>query len=156
VADRQQAVSQKYPPGTRDDHESFCKIEKWQPVLNALGPKVRHHATYELALHDGRILRTRISRPVARTTYGPSLWGAILKDQLEVTVDAFWACVKDGSLPDRGEPEVPANALPLELVIQLTRTARIPEETVAAMTKEEAVIAMNDYWTASTADPKQP
>lgn len=149
-------MSQKYPPATRDDHESFCKIEHWKPVLNALGQKVRHHANYELALHDGRILRTRISRPVDRTTYGASLWGAILKDQLEVTVDQFWACVKDGSLPDRGTPEVPQNALPLELVILLTRTAKIPEETVAAMTKEEAVKAMNDFWTASTADPKQP
>lgn len=81
-----------------------------------------------------------------RTTYGPSLWGAILKDQLEVTADEFWACVTDGQLPDRGTPGIPAEALPLALVIQLTQTAGIPEEAVAAMTKAEAVQALNEFW----------
>jgi hypothetical protein len=139
-------LSVKHPPGTRDDHETFCKVENWAPVKNARGQKVRHHATYELTLHDGRILRTRISRPVDRTTYGPSLWGAILRDQLEVSEDVFWGCVKDGTLPDRGAPEVPAEALPLSLVIQLTRTARFSEEAVGAMSRAEAVQALSDYW----------
>jgi hypothetical protein len=139
-------LSSKRSPGTRDDHEQFCKTEAWEPVKNARGQKVRHHATYELVLHDGRILRTRISRPVDRTAYGPSLWGAILKDQLEVTADEFRACVKGGQLPDRGAPEVPAEALPLALVIQLTQTAGLPEQAVAAMTKAEAVQALNEFW----------
>jgi hypothetical protein len=147
-------VSQKYPPGTRDDHETFCRTEKWEPVLDTTGQKVRHHATYELALHDGRILRTRISRPVDRTAYGPSLWGEILKNQLDVAPDEFWGCVKEGAPPDRGAPEAPATALPLELVFLLTRTAKIPEATVAAMSKEEAVQAMNNYWSSSTTPPK--
>ncbi|HEX9088860.1 MAG TPA: cytotoxic translational repressor of toxin-antitoxin stability system [Arthrobacter sp.] len=140
-------MSDKHGPGTRDEHEQFCTKEDWTPATNARGQKVRHHATYELPLHDGRILRTRISRPVNRTTYGPSLWGAILRDQLEVTADSFWSCIKDGVLPDRGGPEVPPTALPLSLVILLTQTARISEERVAAMTKAEAVQAMNDFWT---------
>lgn len=149
-------MSQKYPPATRDDHEAFCKTEQWQPVFNAKGQKVRHHATYELPLHNGRILRTRISRPVDRTAYGASLWSEILKNQLEVTADEFWACVREGSTPDRGAPEAPASALPLELVVLLTKTAKIPEATVAAMTKEEAVQAMNEYWTSTATPPKAP
>lgn len=84
------------------------------------------------------------------------MWGEILKNQLEVTVDQFWACVNDGDLPDRGAPEAPKDALPLELVTLLIRTARIPEETVAIMTKEEAVQAINDFWASSTAGPKEP
>lgn len=123
-------------------------------MLNAKCQKVRHHATYELALHDGRILRTRISRPVDRTTYGPSLWGEILKNQLEVAPEEFWKCVKEGALPDRGVPEAPTIALPFELVILLTKTAGIPEATVAAMSKEDAVQAMNDYWTSTVTPPK--
>lgn len=95
-----------------------------------------------------------ISRPVDRSVYGPSLWGEILKSQLEVTPEEFWSCVKDGALPHRGAPEVPLDALPLELVILLTRTAGIPETTVAAMSKEEAVQSMNDYWTA-TVSPRE-
>lgn len=152
MVDRQQPLSRQYPLGTRDDHEKFCTTEAWVPVTNARGKKVRHHVTYELLLHDGRILRTRISRPVNRTAYGPSLWGAILKDQLSVQAGEFWACVKDGKLPVRGGQTIPEAALPLQLIIQLTQTAGIPEETVAEMTKAEAVQALSDYWTKRAAD----
>ncbi|MCU1517459.1 MAG: Cytotoxic translational repressor of toxin-antitoxin stability system [Pseudarthrobacter sp.] len=55
---------------------------------------------------------------------------------------------QDGVLPDRGAPEVPPEALPLSPVIPLTRTAGIPEETVAAMSKADAVPALSDYWTS--------
>jgi hypothetical protein len=45
-----------------------------------------HHVTYELDLPDGRILRTRISHPPGRTTYGPSsLWAHVPRDQLQVS-----------------------------------------------------------------------
>src|SRR4051794_41203434 len=60
---------------TRDDHQRFCAVEGWVQVRNARGKPVRHHETYELSLFDGRILRTRISRPVNRTTYGPAMFG---------------------------------------------------------------------------------
>ncbi len=152
MADRERLLSAQHPPGTRDAHEKFCTTEEWAPVKNARGQKVRHHVTYELGLHDGRILRTRVSRPVNRTTYGPSLWSAILRDQLEVTADIFWECVNEGILPDRGAPEVPAEALPLSLVVQLTRTAGLSEEAVAAMSKAEAVQALSDYWTSQLQD----
>ncbi|QYF88463.1 cytotoxic translational repressor of toxin-antitoxin stability system [Arthrobacter sp. PAMC25284] len=121
-------------------------------MKNARGKAVTHHATYELVLHDGRTLRTRISRPVDRTTYGPSIWGAILKDQLEVTGDQFWACVNHNQLPDRGAPEMPDEALPLQLVHQLIHTVGIPEARVGAMSKEEAIESLTTYW--STWRPK--
>ncbi|NJC21035.1 hypothetical protein BJ994_000111 [Arthrobacter pigmenti] len=124
--------------------------------MNAKGQKVRHHATYELVLHDGTVLRTRISRPVDRTTYGSSLWGAILKDQLRVTPDEFWSCVNEGVLPDRGAPAVPAEALPLELVHLLTKTAGLSESEVASLTKEEAVRIMNDHWASAPPQPDEP
>lgn len=60
--------------------------------------------TYELTLHDGRVLRTRISHPVDRTVYGAAMWAHILRDQLDVEEAEFWACVLDGTLPDRGAP----------------------------------------------------
>ena len=58
---------------------------------DARGGKVIHYITYELPLFDGRRLRTRVWRPADNTTYGPSLWKAILRDRLEVTEDEFWA-----------------------------------------------------------------
>lgn len=132
--------------GRRDDHEKFCLTERWELLLNARGKPVRHHATYRLILDDGRILRTRISRPVDRSTYSASMWQHILQDQLIVEEEEFWSCVVDGILPSRGVPSEPTATLPLSLVWQLTRTAGISEDVVAAMSKEQAIQALNDYW----------
>ncbi|MFY1694850.1 MULTISPECIES: hypothetical protein [unclassified Solwaraspora] len=95
---------------------------------------------------DGRILRTRISHPVDRTAYGPSLWSHILRDQLDVAEDEFWACTRDGTLPKRSDPTVPTASLPAELVHLLVHRVGLTEPEVAAMTKEQAVARLNRYW----------
>lgn len=140
--------------GGRDDHERFCLAEHWELAVNARGKPVWHHATYRLALPDGRILRTGISRPVDRTTYSPTIRNHILADQLLAGDDEFWACVEDGVLPARGAAPVPAAALPLALVWQLTHTVGLDEAVVARMSKEQAVQTINDYWMSqgTTAD----
>jgi hypothetical protein len=109
---------------------------------------VGHHVTYELTLPDGRILRTRISRPPNNETYGPGLWNAILSDQLEVTEAEFWACVDDRKQPDRGQAasDAPTNALPASLVYQLIHEAGVPEDEVAGMTLPRALEVINAYW----------
>lgn len=127
-------MSEKYPVATREDHDDFCVNEKWELVRGAQGKPVKHHRTYELTLWDGRILRTRISRPVDRTGYAASMWAHILREQLEVTADAFWRCARDGVKPDRGGPEAPAprKSVPLYLVRELTRLG-IPEHDILDM-----------------------
>lgn len=135
-----------WPQPTRQFHGKFCHVEGWTPVRDARGRTGTHHVTYELGLHDGRILRTRISHPVDRTTYGPSIWGHILRDQLQVSDVAFWRCVQDGVKPDRGQPKVPAEALPAEVVHLLITRVGLDEATVAAMTRDEAVSRLNEYW----------
>jgi hypothetical protein len=134
-------------PGTRRDHHRFCQLEKWTEVRNARGRKVGHHITYELTLPDGRILRTRISRPPNNETYGARLWAHVL-DQLQVTETEFWACVSDRKLPARGagSDEAPANALPADLVHQLIHSAGVPEAEVATMTLERALEVMREHW----------
>lgn len=136
-----------WPQATRQDHERFCDIEGWKPVRDARGRTGTHHVTYELALPDGRILRTRISHPVDRSTYGPSLWSHILRDQLQVSEPEFWSCVRDGVKPDRGMPEPPAEALPADLVHLLITRVGLSDSEVAAMDKAEAVERLNRYWT---------
>ncbi|MGP3910120.1 cytotoxic translational repressor of toxin-antitoxin stability system [Nonomuraea sp. 10N515B] len=135
-----------WPQPTRDDHDRFCQIEGWRPVRNARGRTGTHYLTYEVNLPDGRILRTRISHPVDRSTCGPSIWGHILRDQLQVDEATFWACVKDGALPDRGAPTPPSNALPADLVHLLISRVGLDEAEVAAMSKEDAVARMQKYW----------
>lgn len=136
-----------WPPPTRKDHEVFCRTEEWTQVRDARGRTGTHHVTYQLPLADGRILRTRISHPVDRTDYGRGIWGHILRDQLDVSEDAFWACVQDGIKPDRGGlPEAPAEALPAEMVYLLIHKVGLAEAAVAAMTKDDAVARLQRYW----------
>jgi hypothetical protein len=113
---------------------------------------VRHHVTYELHLHDGRILRTRISHPPDRTTYGKSLWSHVLRDQLDVTEAELWACVHDKVKPDRGKPTVPAEALPADLVHLLITRLDLSEAEVATMTRAEAIARMQEHWSRPPGD----
>lgn len=144
MAGRVGAVS--WPQSTRESHERFCRTEQWTQVRDARGRTGTHHTTFELALADGRILRTRISRPVDRTAYGPRLWSHILRDQLDVTDDEFWTCVQDGILPKRGAPDVPTEALPVELVYLLVNRVGLGEAAITGMTKDEAIARLNQYW----------
>jgi len=116
-------------------------------VRDARGHPTQHHITYTLRLQDGRILRTRISRPADGTTYGARLWTHILTDQLDVSEHEFWVCVNDGVPPRRGAEAVepPANALPAGLVHQLL-TAGTAEADIASMTLDQAVAAMTAHW----------
>lgn len=136
-----------WPQPTRKDHETFCRVEEWCPVRDARGRTGTHHVTYELALPDGRILRTRISHPVDRSDYGRSMWSHILRDQLQVEESDFWACVQDGVKPDRGVPVPPAEALPADLVYLLISRVGLDEAQVAGMSKDEAVARVQRYWT---------
>lgn len=115
-------MSDKPPAPTQEHHDTFCERERWTLVRGATGRPVRHHRTYEFELWDRRVLRTRISKPVDGSTYGARMWSHILREQLDVGAPAFWACVRDGVLPDRGAPErtVPENAVPLYLVRALS------------------------------------
>jgi hypothetical protein len=136
-----------WPQPDRERHDSFCRAEGWKRVRDARRRTGTHHVTYELTLHDGRILRTRISRPVDRTAYGSAMWKHILRDQLDVTEVGFWSCVLDGELPDRGTPEPPSKTLPADVVHLLIHRVGLPEEAIAGMTKDEAVARLQRYWT---------
>lgn len=137
-----------FPPATKRDHEKFCRAEGWSEVDNATGGKVRHHVTFTLQLADGRRLRTRISHPADGTAYGPSLWHHILRDQIDVTEEQFWACVDRGIAPPRpavGTP-APAKSLPYPLARQVVELLGLSDEEVAQLEVGEAAKLILDYW----------
>lgn len=139
-------MAPKRRTASRVDHETFCQAEGWEQRKTATGRRGTHHVNYEFALPDGRILYTRISHPVDRTDYGPSLWGHILRDQLEVNDEEFWACVEQGALPERGVAAEPEEAIPAEVAYTLITRARIPESEVRAMSRTEALARLADYY----------
>ena len=128
----------KHPAPTRKHHEKFCVTEGWTRVTDARGRAVSHHATFTFATPQGDILRTRISHPIGRDTYAPSMWAHILRDQLHVSADEFWACVLKGAQPDRGAPKIPDAALPLPLVARLVRELGLSREEIAKLSAETA------------------
>jgi hypothetical protein len=136
----------KFPTPTRVDHQKFCENEGWTPIRDARGRKSGHHITYEYAFSDGRVLRTRVSHPPDRSTYGPDLWSHVLRDQLNVDEATFWACVRGDSPPDRGQAPEQREGLPAKLVFMLIQDCGLPETEVAAMSKEEALAALNEHW----------
>ena len=136
-----------WPEPTRQAHHQFCIIEAWEPVRNARGGTGSDHLKFELHLPDGKILRTRVSHPPNRDTYGPGIWTHILRDQLEVSEAAFWACVQDKVKPPRGVPEVPKETLPADLVFTLINKVGLPEREVASMTRDQAIARVNRFWT---------
>lgn len=136
-------------PATRADHRKFCLTEGWEHRTDAVGRRGTHHVQFEFELPDGRILYTRISHPVDRTVYGPGLFSHILRDQLEVDREAFWACVEDQTLPDRGGGDAPAGeVLPAEVVYTLVYRAGVSEAEVMAMTRAEALDRLTAYYAA--------
>ena len=138
---------------TRREHLRFCELEGWRTVSNARNSPTGHHITFELPLDDGRILRTRISRPANAKSYGASLWSHILRDQLCVTQSEFWKCVDDGHLPPRSTrvQEPPAAALPAGLAHQLVHVLHLSSTEISRLSLEEATELMNRHW-ASTAE----
>ena len=91
----------------------------------------RRAAVVELTLHDGQVLRTRISHPPNRQAYGPSMCGHILRDQLHVGEDEFWACAQEKKVPQRGRgepttPSIPAGVVALTQVPDTFRERLTP------------------------------
>lgn len=128
---------------SRADHHRFVTQEGWRPVPST------HHETFELTLMDGRVLRTRISRPPDRTTYGPRLWAHVLRDQLCVTEDEFWTCVRDGVRPDRrphAPPEDPPATIPIEVAELLVARVGLRREDLVGLSREQAIARLNTYW----------
>lgn len=137
----------KWPPPDRTDHERFCEVEVWRKVRDARGRFGTHHVTYELALPDGRLLRTRVSHPVDRTDYGPGLWAHVLRDLLDVSEAQFWTCVREGVPPGRSTPIVRPDALPADLVHLLIARVGMSDAQVAALSREDAIARLQRYWT---------
>ncbi|GAA3585402.1 hypothetical protein GCM10022222_82460 [Amycolatopsis ultiminotia] len=137
-------MSGRFPEPTRKDHQAFCRTEEWVEVRNARG-KTGHHATYELTLPDGWILRTRISHPPNRQVYGKNLWAHVLRDQLDVTEDEFWACVRDRTRPARGVTVENEDAIPVAIVSQLLANG-VDEAEIRGMSKAAAIERMTRIW----------
>ena len=73
---------------TRKDHRNYCLNGDDADPTPWQGRSSLH---FEL---PSRRPRTAHSSPIHRTSaYGPRMWEHILREQLQVSEDEFWACV---------------------------------------------------------------
>lgn len=135
-----------FPAPTRTAHRAFCELEGWTLVANAVGKPVAHHVTYELPLLDGRVLRTRVSRPVNSDTYGRSLWSHILRDELDVGAAVFWECVQHSVRPPRPGAVSRPEGVPVALVMELRRRLGLSDDQISHLDRATAAALIASYW----------
>lgn len=133
-------------PATGDLHR-FCEVDGWEVRKTGRGKKAGDHTRYRKMLPDGSILMTKVSHR-RRGIDDPDLFAHILRTQLQVTADQFWAAVDQGTKPERPgvEPEpAPKEAIPFDLARNLLTKVRIAQSELARMSKEEAVARWQEY-----------
>lgn len=74
--------------------EKFCRLDGWSEVRRT------GHVHFEKVLADGTVLRTHRSF-ASRKTMSPGRFKAILRHQLLVTEEQFWATLDSGKPTDR-------------------------------------------------------
>jgi hypothetical protein len=71
--------------------------------------------------------------------------GHILRDQLHVGEDEFWACVREKKVPQRGRSEPTMPSIPAGVVAQLLSHG-VEESAVRRMSRAEAIERLNLIW----------
>lgn len=135
-------------PLAHADHRKFVETEGWTKKTKArAGSKTGDHHRYTLILATGEVLYTRVFHDAGQID-DPGLVAAVLRDQLQVSEDGFYACVNDGVLPPRPQPEgpdMPEEAIDASLMRNLVRKVGLSAEEISKMTKADAVAAWQEY-----------
>lgn len=133
-----------------DDLREYLLRDGWIEEPNLARGRVRtgDHRRYRKELADGTMLRTKVPHGL-RAEIGIALFRHILRDQLRVTEERFWAVVH-GSATGAEPPPPGAAAIPGWLVERLLFTVGLPEDEVRAMTPDGARAA----WEAHRARPR--
>jgi hypothetical protein len=126
---------------TWDEIERFCRADRWREVRRS------KHVFYEKVLADGTVLRTHRSFAGGKTM-SPGRFKAILRNQLRVSEDDFWAALESGEPVDRpsAPPEADGTMLPAYLVRMLKAELHLTEDEIAALSPEEAKRRVDDHW----------
>lgn len=131
-------------------HRTFVEAEGWTKKTRAGSQKSGDHHRYTLVLATGDVLYTRVSHG-AGAINDPNLVAAVLREQLQVSEDAFWRCVDAGELPVRPRPEPvrpEGPAVDAKLLRNLVRKVGLSPEELDGMTQERAVRIWNDWLTS--------
>jgi hypothetical protein len=136
---------------TFEDLRTFVLRDGWREEPNRARGRTRtgDHRRFSKELADGTILRTKVPHAL-RDEIGADLFRHILRDQLGVVEERFWAVVRGSAAgAEPGPPRTPT--IPGWLVERLLLTVGLAEDELRAMTPDEARAA----WEAYRARPSQ-
>ena len=129
-------------------HKKFVDVEGWSVAGTGRSKaKTGDHFRYTLTLADGDVLFTRVSHGTGEIG-DPGRIAHILRQQLRVSEDDFWACVERGVLPPRPQPPQAAirgEQLDYKLVRNLIDKVGLSQQEVAGLSKEQAVARWHEY-----------
>jgi hypothetical protein len=135
-------------PATYAEHQRFCVIDKWTSVKSARN-KTPDHFYFNKTLGNGEVLRTKVSHGTGQ--YGPALWHKIWKRQLRLIEEQqFFDALRTKTPVKRPEDEEPTaprqSRLPYDLFKNLVEKLGLDEAVAAALTVDQAVAKMAEYW----------
>jgi hypothetical protein len=140
-------------PPTYRELRRFIEVEGWTDKDAAAGRATGDHHRYVFTTPMGDRLYTRISHGRGKIQ-DADLFRHILRDQLHIEEDQFWAAVDRGKTPERPEPlgSVRAQgAIDAKLARSLLRKVGISPVELSMMTQEDAVARWSE-WLAHGAD----
>lgn len=113
----------------------------WQPTRET------DHTFYEKTLASGEMLSTHVSHALDKSP-GPGRFGQILKHQLKVSADEFWAVIAEDRPARRPAPPAAETPQPLSisLALQLQKQLGLTQQDLVGMTREEAVRLLQEHY----------
>jgi hypothetical protein len=133
---------------TWSDVESFLKADGWIRVTaSARGGRRQRHIFFEKELQDGRVLQTHISHDRAGTM-SAGRFSLILREQLEVSREAFWQAVRTGEPVERPVDADDGGVVEHEswVMAVLVGKLHLSADEIEKLSREEAIRMVQDHW----------
>lgn len=130
------------------DVERFLDADGWRQLpAKARGGRRQKHVFFEKLLPDNRLLQTHISHDRS-ASMGAGRFGAILREQLEVSREAFWEAIRTGNPVERPTPieERPVEH-PAWVVRVLIGELHLTADEIERLDPDEAERRVRAHWT---------
>jgi len=128
------------------DLRQYVTNDGWTEEPNLARGRTRtgDHRRYSRQLPDGTVLRTKVPHD-EHAEIGQDLFHRILRDQLRVTEERFWAVVRGQAEARDMVAQPTVEPVPGWLVTRLLFTVGLAEADVANMTADEARAAWLEH-----------
>jgi hypothetical protein len=130
------------------DLEQFLAADGWRQIpASERGGKRESHVFFEKQLADGRTLQTHISHDRS-AMISAGRFGAILREQLEVSRAEFWKAIRTREPVDRPvavEAEQAVEHEPWVIAVLVGKLHMGPEE-IEILSRQEAIDLVHEFW----------